>query len=120
MLCIRCEIHTATPSPPEDDELRQDCQMRMLMEGLGQGRRMDDSDWDSMLAEWIGIGAISPQIHEGLERRFMRSMAKRPVKRLREAPLQGHDGGNARAGRDPGDRKGRRDGRGRPDAAGRR
>ena len=120
MLCIRWEIYTATPSPPEDEELRQDCQMRMLMEGLGQGRRMDDSGWDSMLAEWIGIGAISPEIHEGLERRLMRCLAKRPVKGPRESASQDHDRGNARTVRDPGERKGRRDGRGRPDTAGRR
>jgi hypothetical protein len=120
MLCIRCEIHTSTPTPAEDEELRRDCQMRLLMAGLGQARRMDDRDWDAMLAEWIGIGAVAPETHEDLERRFMRSMAQRPVKGLREAPFQGHDSGNARAARDPGERKGRRDGRGRPDTGGRR
>ncbi len=120
MLCIRWEIHTATPSPPEDEELRQDCQMRMLMEGLGQGRRMDGSGWDSMLVEWIGIGAIAPERHEDLQRRLMRCLAKRPVKGPRESAFKDHDRGNAHAVRDSGERKGRRDGRGRPDTAGRR
>jgi hypothetical protein len=79
-LCVRCEILSSTPTPPEDEALRRDCQMRLLMERMGQARRMDERDWDAMLLEWIGIGAIAPEAHEVLQRRFMRCLAKRPAK----------------------------------------
>jgi hypothetical protein len=119
-LCIRCEILSSTPTPPEDEALRRDYQMRLLTEGLGQASHADNLDWDAMLMEWIGIGAIAPEAHEDLQRRFMRCLAKRPAKSPRGSHFQGHDGGNARAERGPSDRKGRRDGRGRPDPAARR
>jgi len=92
MLCIRCEIHSSTPTPPEDEALRRDCQMRLLMAGMGQANHADDQDWDAMVLEWIGIGAMAPEAHEDLQRRFMRCLAKRA----------------------------RRDGRGRPDTPTRR
>ena len=92
MLCIRCEIHSSTPTPPEDEALRRDCQMRLLLAGMGQASHADDRDWDAMVLEWIGIGAIALEAHENLQRRFMRCLAKRP----------------------------RRDGRGRPDTVTRR
>jgi hypothetical protein len=80
LLCIRCEIHSSTPTPPEDEALRRDCQMRRLMAGMGQASHADDRDWDAMLLEWIGIGAVAPEAHENLQRRFMRCLAKRPAK----------------------------------------
>jgi hypothetical protein len=66
-----------------------------------------------MLLEWIGIGATLPETHEALERRFLHSLAKKPAKVSRQPAYQGHDRGDARRERDPGDRKPRRDGRGR-------
>ena len=53
--------------------------MRLLMERMGQASHADDRDWDAMLLEWIGIGAVAPEVHEELERRFMRCLAKRPA-----------------------------------------
>ena len=80
MLCIRCEIASSTSTPPEDENLRRDYQLSLLMTSMGQGRRMDDHDWNAMLAEWIAVGAIAPETYENLERRFLRSLEKRPVR----------------------------------------
>jgi len=119
-LCVRCEILSSTPTPSEDEALRRDCQMRLLMERMGQASHTDERDWDDMLLAWIGIGAIAPETHEDLQRRFMRSLAKRPAKSPRGSPFQGHGLGDARAERDPSERKTRRDGRGRSDTVARR
>ena len=119
MLCIRMEILSSTPTPTEDETLRQEYQMRLLMESMGQGKRADAQDWDAMLLEWVGIGAVSPAVHEELQRRFMRCLAKRPAKNSTESQFRNYKGDD-RPARDPDDRKARRDGRGRPDGGGRR
>lgn len=119
-LCIRCEILSSTPTPPEDEELRRDYEMRLLVEGLGQASHTDERDWDAMLLEWIGIGAVTPEIHEDLQRRFMRCLANRPARNPQGSRFENYGLGNTRAERDPGERKSRRDGRGRSDTAGRR
>ena len=67
MLCIRLEILSSTPTPPEDETMRREYQMRLLMESLGQGRHADPQTWDAMLLEWIGIGAVAPEIHDDLQ-----------------------------------------------------
>jgi hypothetical protein len=113
MLCIRAEILSSTPTPPEDEALRRDYQMRLLMESMGQGSHADDRDWDAMLLEWIATGAIAPQAHEELQRRFMRCLAKRPATHPRGSPFQGHDGGDARTEQHRSERRTRRDERGR-------
>jgi len=77
MLCVRGEILGSMTTPPEDEALRRDYQMRMLTEGFGQARQADDRDWDAMLLEWIGVGAIAPEAHDALERRFMECLASR-------------------------------------------
>ena len=118
MLCIRMEILSSTPTPPEDETLRQEYQMRLLMESMGQGKRADAQDWDAMLLEWVGIGAVSPEVHEELQRRFMRCLAKRPAKNSTESQFRNYKGDD-RPARDPDDRKARRDGRGRSDGVGR-
>lgn len=108
LLCIRCEILSATPTPPEDEELRRDYQMRLLMERMGQASSIDDRDWDAMMLEWISIGAIAPEVHDGLQRRFMRCLAKRPAKSTQSSQFRNYAPENARAGRDSNDRKPRR------------
>ena len=119
-LCIRCEILGSTPTPPEDEALRREYQMRLLMQGLGQASRADEQDWDAMLAEWIGIGAVAAEVHEHLQRRFMLGMAKRPAKSPRAPAYQDRGRVNARAERVGNERGGRPDGRGRPDTLTRR
>jgi hypothetical protein len=80
MLCIRCEIESEMPTPPEDEPLRREYQVQRLMQGMGQGHHANDGDWDAMTLEWIRIAAISPAVHESLQSRFMRCRAARPVR----------------------------------------
>jgi hypothetical protein len=119
MLCIRCEILSSTPTPPEDETLRREYQMRLLMERMGQASQMDDQALDAMLLEWIGIGAVAPQLHEELQGRFMRCLAKRPAKNSSESQFRGYKD-DARLAREANDRNSRRDGRGRSDRGERR
>jgi hypothetical protein len=72
-----------------------------------------------MLLEWVGIGAVAPEVHEELQRRFTRCLAKRPAQDSGESQFRNHKG-DARPARDPDDRKARRDGRSRSDSGGRR
>ena len=96
--------------------------MRLLMEGLGQARQADDRDWDAMRLEWLAIGAVEAATHEELERRFRACLARRPAPGAQASPYQNHSGRDRepRRERDSGDRKGARDGRGRPDSGARR
>jgi hypothetical protein len=79
-LCIRCEIQSENPTPPEDEVLRREYQVQRLVQGMGQGDHADDGDWDAMTLEWIRIGAIAPAMHESLQQRFLRCRATRPVR----------------------------------------
>ena len=74
-LCIRCEIRSDTPTPPEDEASRREYQVQRLMRGMGQGSRADDGDWDAMVLDWIRIGAVSPAVYDRLQGRFMRCRA---------------------------------------------
>ena len=96
MLCIRCEIRSETPTPPEDEALRREYQMQRLMQGMGQGSHADDGDWDVMVLEWIRIGAVSRAAHESLQSRFMRCLAKRPVCNPQRSSFQLDDRGDNR------------------------
>jgi Domain of Unknown Function (DUF349) len=90
-LCIRCEIHSESPTPPEDEALRREYQVQRLMRGMGQGSRADEGDWDALALEWIRGGAVAPATYEMLKARFMRCRAKRPAPVPRRAvfSLQG-------------------------------
>jgi hypothetical protein len=105
-LCIRSEILGSTPTPPEDAALRRAYQMGLLLKGVGQVSETDDRDWESMLVEWIGIGAIAPEAHDDLERRFMGCMARRPAKSGTTTPAHGRDGGERQPRRDQRGRSG--------------
>jgi hypothetical protein len=99
LLCVRLEILTSTPTPAEDEALRRDYQMRLLVEGMGQASQVDERDWDAMLLEWVAVGAAPAPAHDELQRRFLRGLARRPPKRTHAAPFQGHSGGDRRAER---------------------
>jgi len=62
---------------------------------------------------------VAPGIHDALQSRFVRCLAKRPAKSSAESQFRNHKGDD-RPARDPDDRKARRDGRGRQDNGGRR
>jgi len=111
-LCIRGELFGATPTPPEDEALRREYQMRQLVQSMGQGDHADERDWNSMMKEWVGIRAIAADAHDGFEQRFLRCLAQRPVKAPDPSPFRHHDGTDRmRRDRDGGDRRPRRDDR---------
>jgi Domain of Unknown Function (DUF349) len=95
-LCIRCEIHSETSTPPEDEVLRREYQVQRLMQGIGQGTHGDDGDWDAMVLEWIRIGAVLPSVHESLQARFMRCWARRPVQHIGQMRRRGSGDGALR------------------------
>ncbi len=100
MLCIRCEIYSEMPTPPEDEALRREYQVQRLMQGIGQGSHADDRDWDAMMLEWIRIGAVSPAVHESLQSRFMHCRAKRVVRSSQRSTSLPGDGADIRKGHD--------------------
>jgi hypothetical protein len=79
LLCIRAEILSDTPTPAEDDALRREYQVQRLMQGMGQGSRAVEGDWDALVLEWVRSSDAPPLGYEALQSRFMRSWAKRPV-----------------------------------------
>lgn len=76
-LCIRAEILGGVATPTEDAALRREVELRLLRNGLGQARRMDERDWETMRTEWFGLAAAPPTLHEALEQRFLRCLRQR-------------------------------------------
>jgi hypothetical protein len=111
MLCIRCEIDSETPTPPEDEALRREYQVQKLVQGMGQGSQADDGDWDAIALEWIRIGAVSPAVYESLQSRFMRCRAKRPVRSPQRSNFQPDDRADDRKGHESRAGQARRHGR---------
>jgi hypothetical protein len=68
---------SGTTTPPEDTSLRREQEMQLLRQGLGQARQADDRAWEAMRIEWLGLGAAKPEVHDELERRFMRCLRRR-------------------------------------------
>ncbi len=76
MLCIRAEIRSETNTPAEDEALRREFQVQRLMQ-MGKGTESNVTDWDSMILEWIRVGAANPLAYDKLLPRFMRCLATR-------------------------------------------
>lgn len=72
MLCIRAEMLTDMPTPPEDQPLRRDYQLQRLVQSMGQGLRADEMQWDALSIEWISIGPVEDAAYEPLLQRFRR------------------------------------------------
>lgn len=71
-LCIRAEILTDTATPDEDQALRRDYQMQRLMKSMGQGTAAEGSaPLDSMVFEWLAVGAVDPEVYPRLLERFL-------------------------------------------------
>ncbi len=76
-LCIRCEIQSETPTPPEDQTLRREFQVQRLMQGMGQGGHARRENWDALALEWVRSGAVSPAVYESCRARFLRCWSRR-------------------------------------------
>ena len=73
MLCIRRELLAELPTPPEDQALRRDHQMRRLVEHLGRGSDAAADDLETLALEWVRIGGVAPDRYDTLLERFRRS-----------------------------------------------
>ena len=76
-LCVHAEILSDAATPPEDASLRREHELQLLRQGLGQARRVDERDWEAMRLEWLGMGAVAPEVHDELERRFIQCLKRR-------------------------------------------
>ncbi len=74
-LCIRAEILTDIPTPPADQPLRREYQVRRLMEKMGQGTAADRGQLDALMFEWIGAGPVPDAPYLELVERFKRCRA---------------------------------------------
>jgi hypothetical protein len=76
MLCIRSEILADVPTPPEDQPLRRDYQMRRLVQRMGQQIETPADEFDGLALEWVRVGPIPASTREPLLARFLRSHGK--------------------------------------------
>ena len=70
LLCIRAEILTDMPTPPEDQALRREYQLQRLAQSMGQGLRVDETQLDTMAIEWVSVGPVEDLAYEPLLQRF--------------------------------------------------
>jgi hypothetical protein len=72
LLCIRAELISGAPTPPEDLELRREYQMQRLVASMGRGERATPADLDDLALEWLAVGPVETAVYEALAARFGR------------------------------------------------
>jgi hypothetical protein len=72
LLCIRAEVLTDTPTPPEDLQLRRQYQVQRLVRSMGQGISADEVRLDTLTVEWVGAGPTEEGVYLQLLDRFKR------------------------------------------------
>ena len=72
MLCVRGEILAERPTPPEDQAMRREHQVRRLVERMGQGGAAGSDDRDALALEWVRTGPAAAAAHESQLARFRR------------------------------------------------
>jgi Domain of Unknown Function (DUF349) len=72
MLCIRSEILTDRPTPPEDQALRRAYQVQRLVRSMGQRSDENLDDLDAFGLEWVRVGPVPAATQETLLARFLR------------------------------------------------
>jgi hypothetical protein len=70
MLCIRRELQAGLATPPEDQELRREHQMRRLVDHMGQRGHETLEDFGTLALEWVRVGGVAPERYECLLERF--------------------------------------------------
>jgi hypothetical protein len=70
MLCVRSEILTDRPTPPEDQTLRREHQVQRLVRRLARNEAPDELD--ALALEWARVGPAAPAARESLLARFLR------------------------------------------------
>jgi len=71
-LCIRAEISTDLPTPPEDQALRRDYQVKRLVQSMGQGLGAEEVRLDELALAWVGAGPTEEATYLQLVERFKR------------------------------------------------
>jgi hypothetical protein len=77
MLCIRAELLTDQPTPPEDQALRREHQLQRLVQSLGQGVKEGAAQLDQMALDWLRVGPVAAETYQALLQRFMGCRATR-------------------------------------------
>jgi hypothetical protein len=72
LLCIRAELISDAPTPPEDLPLRREYQMQRLVASMGRGERATATDLDGLALEWLAVGPVEAAVHDALFARFER------------------------------------------------
>ena len=72
LLCVRAELMTETPTPPEDLELRREYQMQRLVASMGRGERATPANLNDLALEWMAVGPVETAVYEALAARFGR------------------------------------------------
>jgi hypothetical protein len=70
-LCIRAELHTSLPTPPEDQELRRAYQLQRLVQSMGRPQEANPGELDALCLEWLQGAPIATATYERLLARFM-------------------------------------------------
>ena len=70
-LCLRSEILSDQPTPPEDQSRRREYQLQRLVQSMGQGSAATADDWEAMAFEWLRVGPVAPAAHDALLARFL-------------------------------------------------
>jgi hypothetical protein len=71
MLCVRSEIITERPTPPEDQGLRRDYQVQRLVQRMGERNEANPDELDALALEWVRVGPVPAAAHESLLARFL-------------------------------------------------
>jgi hypothetical protein len=71
LLCVRSEILTDKPTPPEDQALRREYQVQRLVQHMGQRNEANSDNLDALALEWIRVGPVSAATREELLARFL-------------------------------------------------
>jgi DNA repair protein SbcC/Rad50 len=75
-LCVRAEILTDSSTPEADQAFRRNYQLQRLMKGMGQAATPTKDELDTMVFEWIAVGATRDNVHADLLARFSRCREK--------------------------------------------
>ena len=73
-ICIRAEILTDSETPTSDQALRREYQLQRLVKGMG--RESPNDSIETLIFEWIAVGAVTTDVYMDLLARLERCRAK--------------------------------------------
>jgi DNA repair protein SbcC/Rad50 len=75
-LCIRADILTGTETPATEQTLRTAFQVNQLQQNFGRKAQDISTDFENLVFEWIGVGAVETNAYNALFSRFNASRLK--------------------------------------------